>query len=82
MVENWTVLIPSVILTCYKGASMKDVEYLARFRQGSGAIAMNAIDYYKEKGAIVKHEWAMGGETKQKVDCVPTKIDGYKRIDL
>lgn len=56
--------------------------YLAKFRQGSGPMAMNAIDYYREDGRIIKHHWAMGGETKKEVNIVPTNINGYRRIAL
>jgi hypothetical protein len=54
--------------------------YLAKFRQGSGAMAMNATDFYRENGKIIKHDWAMGGETKKEVATVPTNINGYRRI--
>jgi hypothetical protein len=57
---------------------MKD--YIKKFRQGSGCIGMNAIDYYKEKGKIIKHSWAMGGSSKEEVDSVPLEIDGYRVI--
>ena len=56
--------------------------YLAKFRQGSGAMGMNAIDFYREDGEIVKHKWSMGGESFDKVNIVPTRIEGYKKIPL
>jgi hypothetical protein len=57
-------------------------EYLAKFRQGSGPMALNAVDYYEENGKIIKHMWAMGGETKKEVDRVPVHIKGYRRLEL
>lgn len=55
-----------------------DMKYLAKFRQGNGPINVNAIDYYiNDKGEIIKHSWAMGGETKKVVDSVPESIAGY-----
>lgn len=56
--------------------------YLAKFRQGSGAMAMNAVDFYTENGKIIKHQWAMGGESHEEVLAVPTYVDGYKKIAL
>jgi len=29
-------------------------KYLAKFRQGSGSMSMNAIDFYLEKGEIIE----------------------------
>lgn len=55
-------------------------EYIAKFRQGSGSMAMNAIDYYKEEGKIIKHSWAMGGSDKKEVDRVPEFIPGYELV--
>ena len=47
------------------------MKYLAKFRQGHGTMAQNAIDYYKdEDGKIVKHCWAMGGDDKTLVSIV------------
>lgn len=60
---------------------MKNIKYLAKFRQGHGAMAMNAIDYYLDNGVIIKHIWSMGGETKTPVDYVPKKIDNFERIN-
>ena len=57
------------------------MKYIAEFRQGCGAMSMNAIDYYKEGGKIIKHSWAMGGETKTEVDSVPESIEGYSKLD-
>jgi hypothetical protein len=54
-------------------------QYLAKFRQGSGPMAMNAIDYYMDNGEIIEHKWAMGGGSKKIVESVPDKIDGYER---
>ena len=56
--------------------------YLAKFRNGSGSLGMNAIDFYRENGNLIKHEWAMGGETKKRVDTVPNQIDGYIKLRL
>lgn len=58
------------------------MEYLEKFRQGIGSMAMNAIDYYHERGRIIKHSWAMGGESHQTVSSVPAKIEGYEKIPL
>ena len=55
-------------------------EYFAKFRQGEGPMAMSAIDFYKEDNQIIKHEWAMGGETKTKVKSVPDNIHGYTKL--
>jgi hypothetical protein len=58
-----------------------DKKYLAKFRQGNNPMSMNAIDYYiDDSGNIIKHAWAMGGETRTVVESVPDKIDGYERI--
>ena len=57
------------------------INYLAKFRQGSGPMAMNAIDFYMEGGKIIKHSWAMGGSSKKTVKYVPGTIDGYTKID-
>ena len=54
-----------------------DRVYLAKFRQGSGVMAMNAIDFYKEDGRIIKHRWANGGGDKKEVKEVPESIEGY-----
>ncbi len=55
------------------------MEYIKQFRCGSGPMVQSAIDFYRnEKGEIIKHCWAMGGETKTIVDCVPESIDGYR----
>ena len=51
--------------------------YLAEFRQGTGSLAQNAIDFYEEDGKIIKHSWAMGGGDTVVVDTVPASIDGY-----
>lgn len=56
------------------------MNYIARFRQGSGPMAMNAIDYYKEEGKIIEHSWAMGGSSKKVVDSVPEEIKGYEKL--
>lgn len=59
------------------------IEYLAKFRQGSGAMGQNAIDFYKdEDGNFIKHSWAMGGESKDIVKSVPVEIDGYIAVIL
>ena len=53
---------------------------IAEFRQGSGFMAQNAIDYYQTDKGILKHSWAMGGESKKIVESVPKSIDGYERL--
>lgn len=55
-------------------------EYIAKFRQGHGAMAVNAIDYYKEYGKIMRHRWAMVGEDIEEVDSVPDIIEGYDKV--
>ena len=57
------------------------INYLAKFRQGSGPMAMNAIDFYMEDGKIIRHSWAMGGSSKKTVKSVPDAIEGYTKID-
>jgi hypothetical protein len=57
-------------------------EYLAKFRQGSGPLAMNAIDFYREDGVIIEHSWAMGGETKIITTSVPDIIEGFERVGI
>ena len=53
---------------------------IAEFRQGSGPMEMNAIDYYEnENGTITKHSWAMGGSSEKIVDTVPEEVSGYIR---
>ena len=60
---------------------MEDVNYIARFRQGTGPMSMSAVDFYKDKkGRIICHSWAMGGESKKKVTTVPESIPGYRLI--
>tara|TARA_R110001632_G_scaffold188268_1_gene308705 strand:+ start:467 stop:673 length:207 start_codon:yes stop_codon:yes gene_type:complete len=60
----------------------KTIKYIARFRQGHGAMAMNAIDYYKdEQGRIVRHQWSMGGSMNDFVELVPDSIKGYRLIE-
>lgn len=54
-------------------------EYIACFRQGRGVLAMNAIDYYRENGKIIRHSWEMGGEDFSQVENVPENIEGYTR---
>lgn len=56
--------------------------YLAKFRQGSGPMAMNAVDFYREGGKLIRHEWSMGGESKKEVHIVPTYLTEYKRIAI
>jgi hypothetical protein len=56
--------------------------YIAKFRQGSGPMCMNAIDYYWKDGGIIRHSWAMGGSTKTQVYTVPEEIDGYRKINI
>ena len=57
------------------------MKYLARFRQGSGPMGQNAIDFYlNSKGKIVKHCWAMGGSKKSIASKVPKSIKGYERL--
>lgn len=56
--------------------------YLAMFRQGSSPMAMNAVDFYREDGKLIRHAWAMGGETKKEVNIVPASLPGYKKIAL
>ena len=51
-----------------------------KFRQGSGPMAINAIDYYMKDGKIIEHKWGMGGSSKKVVDKFPSKIDGYELI--
>lgn len=41
----------------------------------------NFIDYSKDGNSIIKHEWAMGGETKSKVKSVPSSISGYRKLE-
>lgn len=53
---------------------------IAEFRQGSGSIAQNAIDYYQTDKGILKHSWAMGGESKNIVESMPESIEGYERL--
>ena len=55
---------------------------IASFRQGSGPMAMNAIDFYETVDGIIKHEWAMGGESKKIVNSVPEEIKGYEKISV
>ena len=57
-------------------------EYLAKFRQGSGGMAMNAIDFYLENRNIIKHAWAMGGETKKQVYHVSNEINNFLKVEL
>lgn len=52
-----------------------------KFRQGSGSMAMNAIDYYIEGSKIIEHTWGMGGSSKKVVDKIPSKIEGYTLIE-
>ena len=60
---------------------MTDKTLVASFRQGSGAMAMNAIDYYTCcDGRILKHNWAMGGEDWSMSLRVPDEIPGYVRL--
>jgi len=59
---------------------MNDIQLLAAFRQGSGPMGMNAIDFYEDNGKIIKHEWAMGGSSKKEVKKVPDKIEGYTQL--
>lgn len=57
------------------------VEYLAQFRQGYGAMAQNAIDFYLNKeGKIIQCNWAMGGQSMKEVESVPASIQGYRVI--
>ena len=56
------------------------MKYIKRFRQGSGVMAMNAIDYYIKGGKIIEHSWANGGSSKKVVAAVPKAIKGYKAI--
>ena len=55
------------------------VRYLAKFRKGNGAMGLSAIDFYEESCVIVRHEWSMGGESREVVDSVPVAIKGYTR---
>jgi len=54
---------------------------VASFRQGSGTMAMNAIDYIMMKdGSLIKHSWSMGGEEKISVTNIPEHIPGYIKV--
>lgn len=56
-------------------------EMLAEFRQGSGSMGQNAIDFYlDERGKIIRHEWAMGGGIRTTVSTVPESINGYRKL--
>lgn len=44
-------------------------------------MGQNNIDFYREDGKIIRHEWAMGGETKKMVNSVPLAIVGYTRVN-
>jgi len=61
---------------------MPEKKYLAKFRKGFGAMEMHAIDFYREGGKLIKHEWAMGGETKGTVKVVPDNIPGYDKLSI
>jgi hypothetical protein len=56
-------------------------QMLAQFRQGNSPMATNAIDYYRQGDEIIKHEWSMGGESKEVVASVPDLVIGYYRLD-
>ena len=60
--------------------SEDDKDYIAKFRQGSGAMGMSAIDFYRVNGAIVRYHWSMGGGEKSIVDTVPDEIEGYVKL--
>jgi hypothetical protein len=61
--------------------SLCSAKLIAEFRQGLGAMFTNAIDFYvNTDGVFIKHEWAMGGQSKSLVDQIPENISGYKRI--
>jgi hypothetical protein len=61
--------------------SLCSARLIAEFRKGFGAMFTNAIDFYANAdGTFVKHEWAMGGQSKSLVDKIPENISGYKRI--
>jgi len=53
---------------------------LAQFRQGSGVMGMNAIDYWLQKDGktIRRHEWSQGGEGWRTVDKVPESEPSYR----
>jgi hypothetical protein len=54
---------------------------VASFRQGSSAMAVNAIDFYTNPdGGFIKHEWAMGGQSTFVVPSVPDVLPGYKLL--
>jgi len=59
---------------------VKDKDYIAKFRQGSGPMGMSAKDFYRDGGKIIKHEWAMGGSIETVVDSVPDEIEGYCKL--
>lgn len=56
------------------------MKLVAEFRQGNGPMAMNAIDFYEDNGKIIKHSWAMGGESRKEVSKIPAEIEGYRKL--
>lgn len=57
------------------------MKYLARFKQCSGPMGQNSIDFYlNDKGKIIKHCWAMGGSSKSVVLSVPESIESYDKL--
>jgi len=61
----------------------KNSKYLAQFRQGSGVLGMNAIDFYHDKeGNIIKYSWANGGGDMNIVGEVPEAIDGFFKLEV
>ena len=43
------------------------MKLVAEFRQGSGPMGMNAIDFYDDNGKIVKQSVAMGSAVRKEV---------------
>ena len=55
-------------------------KYLARYRQGTGPMDSNFIDFYEDGNDIVMHSYAMGGESKTFVTQLPQWIEGYELL--
>lgn len=43
-------------------------------------MSCNSIDFYREGAKIIRHSYAMGGETKKRVKTVPNEIVGYRLL--